>query len=73
MNIESSLEVVFNCLQNFEYSINSFMEILDNRVHKNMISIRNLKLLSIPENPTSLTISEIIQQQEEYIKTQNIY
>ena len=49
------------------------MEILDNRIHKNMINIRNLKLLSIPENPSSLTISEIIQQQEEYIKTQNIY
>lgn len=60
MNIESSLEVVFNCLQNFECSINSFIEILDNRIHKNMISIKNFKLLSIPENPTSLTISEII-------------
>ncbi|MCQ2816423.1 MAG: hypothetical protein MJ252_04065, partial [archaeon] len=71
MNIDSSLQVVFECLQRFEYSIDSFMEILDNRVHRNMLNIRKLNLLSIPENPTSLSINEIIQNQEEHIKTQN--
>lgn len=50
MNIDSTLQVVFNCLLKFEYSIDSFMEILVNRVHRNMLSIRKLDLLEIPEN-----------------------
>ena len=71
MNIDTSLQVVFNCLQRFEYSIDSFMEILENRVHRNMLSIRKLDLLMIPENPTEKKISEIIQKQDEHIKKQN--
>lgn len=71
MNIESSLQIVFECLQRFEYSIDSFMEILDNRVHRNMLTIKKLDLLFIPENPTKMQIPEIIAAQEEHVKKQN--
>jgi dynein heavy chain len=71
MNIESSLQVVFECLQKFEYSIDSFMEILDNRVHRNMLTIKKLELLRIPDEPTKLTINDIITAQEEHVKNQN--
>ena len=73
MNIESSLQVVFNCLQKFEHSIDSFMEILENRVHRNLLSIRKLDLLMIPENPTTIKITDIISKQEEHVKKQNEY
>ena len=73
MNIESSLQVVFDCLQKFEYSIDSFMEILDNRVHRNMLTIKKLDLLHIPDNPTKMQIQEIISAQEEHVKKQNEY
>ena len=71
MNIDSSLQIVFECLQRFEYSIDSFMEILDNRVHRNMLTIKKLDLLYIPENPTQMKIPEIIAAQEEHVKKQN--
>ena len=71
MNIDSSLQIVFECLQRFEYSIDSFMEILDNRVHRNMLTIKKLDLLYIPENPTKMQIPEIIAAQEEHVKKQN--
>jgi hypothetical protein len=47
------------------------MEILDNRVHRNMLTIKKLDLLYIPENPTKMQIPEIIAAQEEHVKKQN--
>ena len=52
MNIDSSLQIVSECFQKFEYSIDSFMEILDNRVQRNILTIKKLDLLYIPENQT---------------------
>ena len=71
MNIDTNLMGVFQCLQKFEYSIDAFYEILENRVHRNMISIRKLELLHIIETPTSKTITEIIKKQEESVKEKN--
>ena len=70
MNIDSSLQIVFECLQRFEYSNDSFMEILDNRVYRNMLTTKKLDLLFIPENPTKMQIPEIIAAQEEHVKKQ---
>jgi len=71
MNIDTNLIGVFQCIQKFEYAIDAFYEILENRVHRNMISIRKLELLDIVESPTTKTINEIIKKQEEHVKNKN--
>ena len=72
MNIDSNLMSVFMCLNKLENAINSFFEVLENRVHRNMLSIRKLDLLCIPGNPTNRSINEILKGQEEYVKEKNI-
>jgi dynein heavy chain len=71
MNIDSNLTGVFQCIQRIEYAIDAFYEVLENRVHRNMISIKKLELLHIIENPTSKTITDIIKKQEEYVNEKN--
>ncbi len=71
MNIDTNLMGVFQCIQKFEHAIDAFYEILENRVHRNMMSIRKLELLHIDEDATKKTINDIIKQQEEYVKDKN--
>ena len=72
MNIDSNLMNVFNSLQKLEQAIDTFYDVLENRVHKNMMTIRKEDLLEIPENATSISINELIKSQDKYINEKNI-
>jgi dynein heavy chain len=71
MNIDTSLAAVFSCLTKFEQAIDAFYEILENRVHRNMMSIRKLDLLHIKDKPLNFNFNEIIKEQEEKVKLDN--
>lgn len=71
MNIDSNLIGVFSTLQRLEYAINSFQDVLKNRVHRNMKAIKKIDLLFIPEHSKTMTINQIIKEQEDYIDIQN--
>ncbi|MCP3681869.1 MAG: hypothetical protein GY861_04190, partial [bacterium] len=71
MNIDTNLLGVFQCLQKLEYSIDAFYDILENRVHRNMMGIKKLDLIDIPDNATNFSINELIKKQEKYVNIKN--
>ena len=72
MNIDTNLLGVFQCLQKLEYAIDAFYDVLENRVHRNMMGIKKLELIEIPENATNFSINELIRKQEEYVNIKNV-